>query len=597
MADSPGVNSAKLVTFTVYSEGSQIKDDFRVKSITVTKEINRIGSATIEIMSGDMPERDFPLSNDDTFKPGKSIKIEAGYDSENESIYEGIVVSHGLRLPSSGETLMVIECRDFAIKATAGRKNAVFEKVKDSDVITKIGGNYSDLTVSVDATTYQHEELIQYYCTDWDFMLSRADVNGLIAISDDKNLSFKKPGVSESAVLKVTFGDDLIDFDGEVVAVDQYNAAQAVAWDPASQAVVTSDGSAPGLNQQGDLSQSDLSGVLALDKFVLQSGVTAESAVLKSWADALLLKFGLSRFRGNLVFQGSSKAKPGCIIEVDGLGNRFNGNVFVGSVTHTISDGDWKTTAGLGIDAMFMTDRENVMAPSASGLLPGINGLQVGKVVKLDADPAGENRIQVKIPVLNSDPATVWARLANYYGTKEKSGIFFIPEIDDEIILGFFNNDPRHPVVLGSLYSSKNAPPYDLTADNNTKAIVSRCKMVIELDEDKKEITIKTPGKNQIFISDDQKTIKLTDQNGNTIAMDDSGIKIDSCKDVTINAKANIKLTATSNVETKSTADTKIQGMNVTGTADVGMTMKGNATAEFSASGQTTVKGAMVMIN
>lgn len=597
MADSPGINTTKLVTFKVYSDGSPVADSFEFKSISVTKEINRIGSATLEIMAGDMPAQDFPESNDDTFKPGKSIKIEAGYESTNEQIYEGIIVSHGLRLPSGGDTLMIIECLDFAVKSTYGRKNAVYEKMKDSAVIQKIAGTYSDLTVAVDATTYQHEELIQYYATDWDFILARAEVNGLIVISDDKNLSVKKPGVSESSVLKVTFGDDIIDFDGEVVAYDQYSAAQAVAWDPATQKVVTSDGSAPGLNAQGNLSQTDLSGVIALDKYILQSGVPAEAAVLKNWADALLLKFGLSRFRGNLMFQGSAKAKPGCIVEIGGLGNRFNGNAFIGKVVHELTEGDWKTTVGLGIDPEFISEKVKVQAPSASGLLPGIEGLQIGTVLKLDSDPASGNRVQVKIPVLNQEPCTVWARIANFYGTKEKSGSFFIPEVEDEVILGFFNNDPRHPVILGSLYSGKNQPPYSLTADNNIKAIVSRSKLVIELKEDKKEITIKTPGNNQILISDDQKTIKLTDQNNNTIVMDSNGIKIDSCKDMIINAKANVKITATSNIETQSTADTKLKGLNITGTADVGVTMKGNATAEFSASGQTTLKGGIVMIN
>ena len=596
MADSPGINGARLVTFKVFSDGSQINDDYELKSISVHKEINRIGSATLEFMAGNMPDRDFPLSNADTFKPGKTIKIDAGYESEEETIYEGIIITHGLRLPSVGNTLLVVECSDFAIKTTVGRKNAVYEKVKDSDVITTILGKYSDLTPTVDATTYQYEELIQYYASDWDFMLSRADINGLVVISDDKNISVKKPGVSDAAVLTVTFGLDLIDFTGEVDASDQYSAAQAVGWDQAQQKIVTSDGSAPGLNSQGNLSQTDLSGVINLDKFILQSGVNIESAVLKNWADALLLKFGLARFRGSLTFQGSSKAKPGCIIEVDGLGERFNGNTFVGSVTHEIENGDWKTTVGLGIDPNFITEKENVVSASASGMLPGIEGLQIGKVSKLDGDPAGENRIQVKIPILNCDVDTVWARLGQFYASNS-FGSFFVPEIDDEVILGFLNNDPRHPIILGSLYSSKLPPPYELSADNFTKAIVTKTKMMVEFDEDKKVITIKTPGENQIVISDDAKSIKLSDQNSNVIEMNADGITIDSSKDVIIKAKANIKLTATSNIETKSTADTKIAGLNVTGTADVGMTMKGSATAEFSASGQTTVKGAMVMIN
>ena len=596
MADSPEKNSAKLVTFKIFSEGSPIGDQYQLKSISVTKEVNRIGSATLEFMAGDMPDKDVPLSNADTFKPGKSIKIEAGYDSENEVIYEGIVITHGLRFPPVGDTVMVIECRDFAIKSTIGRKNAVYEKVKDNEVITKILGKYSDLSASVDSTSYKHEELIQYYCSDWDFILSRADINGLLVISDDKNLSVKKPAVSGSPVLTVTFGTDLIDFSGEVDAEDQFNAVEAVGWDSAKQEIVKSSGSSPGLNQQGNLSQKDLSGVINLDKLILQTGIQMEAAALKNWADALLLKYGLSRFRGNMVFQGSAKAKPGCIIEIAGMGNRFNGKAYIGSIIHEISGGDWKTTVGLGIDPEFITARDYVVAPSASGLLPGIEGLQIGKVSKLDGDPANENRIQVKIPILNSEPNTVWARLAQFYAS-EQFGSFVIPEIDDEVILGFFNNDPRHPVILGSLYSSKRKPPYEIDKKNNTKAFVSRSKLVIELEEEKKEITIKTPGKNQIYISDDKKTIKLTDQNNNTIEMSADGIKIDSCKDVIINAKANIKMKATSNIETQSTADTKLKGLNITGTADVGMTMKGNATAEFSASGQTTVKGAMVMIN
>jgi hypothetical protein len=121
--------------------------------------------------------------------------------------------------------------------------------------------------------------------------------------------------------------------------------------------------------------------------------------------------------------------------------------------------------------------------------------------------------------------------------------------------------------------------------------------LVLEMDEDRKSVTLKTPGGNEISICDESKAVHLTDQNGNKISMDASGIRIDSCKDVIINAKSNINLAAVSNIEMRSKADTRIHGMNVIGTADVGMTLKGNATAEISAAGQTVVKGAMVMIN
>jgi uncharacterized protein involved in type VI secretion and phage assembly len=214
---------------------------------------------------------------------------------------------------------------------------------------------------------------------------------------------------------------------------------------------------------------------------------------------------------------------------------------------------------------------------SGNGLF---EGLQIGKVTQLDGDLAEENRIKIKIQALDSEPKIVWAKLANLYGIAESSGTFLIPEVDDEVIVGFLNNDPEKPVILGSLCSNKNKSPFKLIAKNN-KTIVGGNGVVVEFEENKKEITIKTPCMNEVVISDDKKIIKLSDQNGNTVTMDNSGIKIDSCKDLTINAKADIK----------------IQGLNITGNADISMTMKGSATAEFSASGQTTIKGAMVMIN
>jgi Rhs element Vgr protein len=596
MAESPAVNSSKLVTCTVYSEGSKINDHFELVSITVNTEINRIDSATLQFLASDMPDKDIPLSNDDTFKPGKAIKIEAGYSNEEETIFEGLVTTHGIKLSLSSDSLLIIECKGYAVKTVAGRRNVVYEKVKDSDVISTILGNYGDLSADVGSTSYKHKEIIQYYATDWDFILSRADINGMVVIPDGKKISVKAPEVSSSAVLKVTFGEDIIEFEGEVDAQEQFDNVTAVSWSPSEQKIVSADGSSPGLNSQGNISQSDLAKVLDVDKFVLQSGIPIEEGMLKNWADALLLKFGLSRFRGELTFQGSSLVKPGTIVEVDGLGDRFNGNVYVGSVEHDISEGNWTTKVGLGISPDFITDQTNVTSSPASGLLPGIEGLQIGKVVKLDSDPDGESRIQVDIPILNGDTNSVWARLSNFYGT-DKSGSFFLPEIDDEVILGFFNNDPRFPVILGSLYSSKHTPPYELEAKNNTKAIVTREKMKIEFDEEKKVITILTPGKNTVTISDDAKGIKLEDQNSNVVELNDSGISMSSPKDIKIDAKGKVSISAMSNVEIKSNATVDVKGMTVQGAADTSLTMKGNASAELSASGQTTVKGAMVMIN
>jgi uncharacterized protein involved in type VI secretion and phage assembly len=279
------------------------------------------------------------------------------------------------------------------------------------------------------------------------------------------------------------------------------------------------------------------------------------------------------------------------------LGTRFNGNVFVSSVHHEVADGNWITEVSFGLAPDWFAQRPDVVAPAVGGLRPGVHGLQIGVVSKLDADPGAERRVQVSMQNLGSAAVqTVWARLALFHASNG-FGAFFVPEIGDEVVLGFLDDDPSSPVILGSLYSSKHAAAYELEAANNTKAIVTRCKSKIEFDEEKKVITITTPGQNKLVFSDDGKSIVMTDQNSNKVELNTSGITLDSPKNIVITAKGSITLDAVGKISLTSKADVASEGLNVTCTGQVGFTAKGNATAELSAAGQTTVKGAMVMIN
>ena len=308
------------------------------------------------------------------------------------------------------------------------------------------------------------------------------------------------------------------------------------------------------------------------------------------------MKAGLARIRGRMRFQGSAKAKTGGLIELAGVGERFNGVVFVSGVNHRIAGGDWTTEVEFGMSPDWFADQRDLVTPPASGLLPGIEGLHIGVVKKLNDDPEAENKIQVSIPLLQADKDGVWARLANYYAS-DGFGEFFIPEIGDEVVLGYLNDDPSHPVILGSLYSSKRKPPYALTAENYTKAIVTRSKLRVIFDDEKKIVTIITPAENKIVVNDDTKTILLQDETGNKAQLSPDGILLDSPKDIVVNAKGKIAISAVGEISLTAQADVKVTGLNVSNTAKVGFTAKGSATAELSASGQTTVKGALVMIN
>lgn len=595
MAESPNVNAEGAMRVTITSDGAALADTIQLIAINISRPVNAIPSARLVIADGDMPSRTFPVSDTAVLKPGAAITISAGYGDSETSIFEGIVIRHGLKITGENYSRLVIECRDKAVTMTIGRKNVNYVDQKDSDILATLAGNHS-LTTDITATTLQHKELVQYYCSDWDFALARAEANGYLVIVEDGKFNAKPPQTDAAAVLTVTYGMDLMEFHGDIDARTQFATVTAAAWDQKQQAVVSGTSAPQTLTGQGNLASSDLSTVINLSEYRLQTPVPLVASALTTWAQAQQVKSELARIRGRLKFQGSALAKAGVLIEVAGVGERFNGNIFVSAVHHEIVDGNWTTEAEFGLAPSWSVERADVMAPPASGWLPGVSGLQVGVVTKLNEDPEGENRVQVSVPVTQATQDTVWARLATFHGSSS-FGAFFIPEIGDEVVLGYLNDDPSHPVILGSLYSSKHAPPYTLTAENNIKAIVTRCKAKIEFDDDKKIITIQTPANNKVVLSDDGKSILMQDQNNNKVELSASGIVLDSPKDIKMTAKGGITIDAVNAISITSKADVKSSGLNVNCDAQIGFAAKGAATAELSASGQTTVKGAMVMIN
>ena len=109
-----------------------------------------------------------------------------------------------------------------------------------------------------------------------------------------------------------------------------------------------------------------------------QTDAPVDSSVLKAWADSLALKAGLARYRGKVSFYGAAEVVPGCVIELKGLGKRFNGNAFIGSVTHIIEKNEWITEAGIGIAPAGITGEPGVVGHAAAGLFPRPGGSTYG---------------------------------------------------------------------------------------------------------------------------------------------------------------------------------------------------------------------------
>jgi Rhs element Vgr protein len=223
-----------------------------------------------------------------------------------------------------------------------------------------------------------------------------------------------------------------------------------------------------------------------------------------------------------------------------------------------------------------------VQQPLAGALLPGIQGLQVGIVTQLKDDPDGEDRIQLRIPVIHKADEGIWCRVSTLDAGNNR-GMFFRPEIGDEVIVGFVNNDPRHAIVLGMLNSSAKPAPLRAKEENNEKGSVSRGGLKVLFNDENAKYTrhISTPAGNKVILNEADKKIHIEDQHGNKIILSAEGIVIESIKDLTLKAANNIK-TEGNNISVKGKAQTKVEG--ATG-------------AEFSSGATTIVKGTTVMLN
>lgn len=585
------------VTFAIFSDGAQVNDSVRVKSIRVIKNVNKIATANIQLYDGGTATiNSFSASESGDFDPGKKIEIKAGYKCDDEIIFKGIVIRHGLKISKSGEYLLNIECKDEAVKTTIGRKNQLYIEKTDSDIISEILTNYSDLTSSVDSTSYTNPELIQNYSYDWDFIMQRAEINGLIVINSDNEIKVTAPEFG-SPVISLSPEFDIISFNAYIDAREQVSTIKSTAWDRENQEAISEESSATPNNPGGNLSASTLSDVIGLETFNLQTSSSLPNEVLSQWATAKHTKAAFAKIQGSISIHGYPYIAPGDTIELKNLSPQFNGDLYVGGFEHLIEDGTFQTILEIGISPTFFSEqKQNIPAAGASGVISPIKGLHIGVVEQIHEDESGEFRIKVQLPTLQVDNLSVWARQSNFYATAE-AGLFFYPEINDEVIVGFLNEDPQSPIILGSLYNKNNSvPPVTPAEENYIKALITKTGLTIEFDEENNAITFKTPEEQKITINDTDKIINISDMNDNIVELSESGINVSSAGDIVFEAKGNIELTAQGDISHSASGDFNGEGMNVKLTGQSKVAAEA-AIAELKGSGQVAIEGGIVMIN
>jgi phage protein D len=572
-------------------------------SISVVYKANKIPYAIITFIDGDASKSTFSLSSTTKIEPGAVVKIELGYAGTNVAVFKGIIVKHSLKL-TGNNSYTYVECKDPVVKMTIGRKNRVFGTgaaalTDNANFTTIFSENGLSSRLTMKKTPYiSQNSITQFYSTDWDFVLNRAEVNGKMILiqkpgSDYGSIIIDNPLASGTAVATFKYGDNLLDFDLESDAQTQFTAVETSAWGGGeSQAVVKStETSAATFSQLENtgITKTNLNTITSPASLSLLHGGELLPAELNGWRNGVLERAAHSKVKGSFKIYGDNTLNLGDVVALAGVGSKFTGNIVVTGIKHEYTLNEWFTYVSFGIDQNWHSENFNINAPAASGLLPGVSGLQIGKVLAYADDPAAQHRVKIKMTMFKATEV-FWARmLFDYAGAAH--GNFFWPEVDDEVLVGFLNDDPRNPVILGSMCSKAVAPlvlrPKD---DNDLKAIITKKDLRIELDDAKKIITIKTPGGNIITIDDENKNLILKDQHSNIIEMGKDAVKITSTGELKLSATKAITISS-------SGGDVVIEGTNIKSTAKAKFEVSGNAGLELKTAAIAEIKGSLVKIN
>ena len=598
---TPTIESGK-VDFLVKVGGKELGSNSPIVAIDIDKSINKIPRANIRIRDGDFSKGEFTIGNSDLFSIDGPISIEAGYNNKLTLVFEGVITGLGINADANNSqgASFVVQCKNPTYKTTLIPKTATFLQSKDSDAISKVLKNCSGITVSVESTTVQHEYLLQNAITDWDFANIRAEANGQIIVVDDGKVTVKKPDFTGKSIFAITYGENMYHIEATIDARDQWKGAMGITWDIKTQKTNLIKGKEPGEKSLGSIGYGDLVKAHKQDPITISHGGSLAKKEMETLVTSLLEKRRGSKIKGKVTIQGNATIHPDQVITIEKGAIQFQGDGYVSGVQHIIEEGNWYTVLTLGLTSQRYSEQYSDISPlPAAGMLPPIHGLQIGTVQKIDADPQDEFRILVTLPMAHEKKEGVWCRIASLYASKGV-GMFFMPEVGDEVIVGFINDDCRSPIIVGSLYSSKDKPPVPkIGKENSIKAIVSREKLGIIFNDIKGEpdLVLQTPNGNTVLISDKKGGIVLVDENKNAITLNEAGMTMNSQKDIILNAKGSISMISGSDLILEGTKNINLKGMNIQAKASMKGALEGSASVEVKSGGITTVKGGTVMIN
>ncbi|SIS70457.1 phage baseplate assembly protein V [Chryseobacterium gambrini] len=533
MPVQPYIPTDDLLKLEFLTEGRDNGLDALLKEAQVTFELNKIPFAKFTFIASN-PDVDTTADlPTDLLKKGQKIELKVTVNKKPQTLFKGFIKSIENSISESSTTVK-IECKDQAYQLTKP-SNESDDSTETFKAKLDRFFSQANITNKIESKGQSwEEEYITHnpHTIPWDYLVGFLDSIGMMV--NVRNGEFSTLDILEAVPEEKYAAENGINvfmFSGREDESKKLSKASIEYWDSSSQSMEKIEA-----EQEAEKNIKTLT--LNESRFLTSTMTRMANTFLKRSNHAVI--------QGELSTFGNLEAKAGDFLICNKVNKEIDKKkLLIRKEYHTFENASWKTEYTFGVESeQSFTEINSPSVPAQqaqTGQTNSVSGLQIGVVTQIEEDPDNQFRIKVRIPTLSESGEGVWARLANVFSGNEM-GSFFIPNVNDEVIVGCLGNNPDTPIILGSLYSSQNAMPFPIEKENYTKAFVTKEGTKIQLDDEKKSIELSTKKGNKLLISDDEKGFVLEDENGNKILMNADGITLDSSKDLILKARMDFKM-------------------------------------------------------
>lgn len=552
------------------------------------------------------------LSSGGMFAVGTQIDVALRNDVGigGGTIFSGVVTAATLEFAGAAMPILLVAADDAALKLTRTSTTTTYADVTVADVVTQLA---REAGVQADVTS-PNDQVFEYLIQSGtplqfiDDLAERYGVDWYVGGDDCATLTFAAPAPS-SAAARLEVGENLRSFSVRANGLGPASVA-ANGWDPAAKNALGPS------TAQVSSSPSGAGGVMGSFRSpdALGGGSYVSSAANPvSGADATALAGSMAErvARESLAARGEAahivQIGPGDLIEIAGAGPA-SGAYRVSRVEHVHGPDGLRTRFWAGgpsrdtlADALGPRRRDSF---SQTALLSG--------VVTNNSDPAGLGRVQVMFGGIQDQDTSAWARIATP-GAGANRGLVLLPEIGDEVLVGFEQGDILRPVVIGGLYNnSAKMGSYGLAADAGSsggkvaqRSLISRKGYRMQIvdgesnSEDGVTVALTDGSDHMLRLGKDRMQVTLPAGIPLEVKVGQSaGIEIDDQGNVTIRGN---KITLASDTDVVVGAKAgKVEASAPAGQVALSGTtfaVKATASGEINGGGTLTAKGGTVMIN